>query len=171
LNEIVGTKIKIVRGYTGVNTIWLAMERGEVEGICGTVRPSLTATHPQWIAEKKVRPVLTVDLHPGPGPKAADNILEFIKTDEQKQLLGLIFGSVDIQRPFVAPPGIPEDRAAALRKALLDMAHDPDFLADAAKSGLDYRVITAEHISAILDANYKAPKNLVERAGKILNQN
>jgi tripartite-type tricarboxylate transporter receptor subunit TctC len=171
LNEIVGTKIKIVRGYTGVNTIWLAMERGEVEGICGTVRPSLTATHPQWLAEKKVRPVLTVDLHPGPGPKEADNVLDFVKTDEQRQLLKLIYGSVEIQRPFAAPPDIPADRAAALRQAFIDMANDPAFIQDAARSGLDYRVITAGQIASVIDENYRAPKDLIERAGKILNQN
>jgi hypothetical protein len=170
LNEVVGTKIRIVRGYTGVSEIWLAMERGEVEGICGTVRPSLTATHPQWLAEKTVRPVLTIDLHPDPGPKEADNVLEFVKSDEQKVLLGLIFGSVDIQRPFVAPPGIPTDRAAALRTALSDMANDADFMEDAAKSGLDYRPITGDYIASVIEEDYKAPKDLVERASKILNQ-
>ena len=170
LKEVAGARIKIVRGYAGVNEIWLALERGEVEGICGTVRPSLTATHPQWLADRKVRPVLTIDLDPGSGPRDTDNILDFIKTDEQKLLLRLIFASLDVQRPFLAPPGIPLDRANALRSALLDMANDPDFIQDAIKAGLDYRAITAEKIASVLDESYRAPKELVDRAGKILNQ-
>src|SRR5262249_62022584 len=107
---------------------------------------------------------------PEPRQKEVDNILDFIKTDEQKLLLGLIFGSIEIQRPFVAPPEIPSDRAAALRNALIEMANDPDFIQDASKSGLDYRAITAEQIAAVLEANYGAPRALVDRAGRILNQ-
>src|SRR5262249_23939790 len=157
LNEVAGTKLRIVRGYSGVGEIFLALERGEVEGVCGTVRPLLTATHPQWLAERRVRPVLTVDLHPGATRKDADNILDFVKTDEQRLLLGLIFGSIDMQRPFLAPPDLPADRAAALRQALIDMANDPEFARDAVKSGLDYRVITAAQINAVIDDSYRAP--------------
>ena len=100
---MLGTKIKIITGYPGGNEVGLAMERGEVQGRCGWSWSSVKSTHQAWIDERSH--------HPGPARAREDPdlpdvplIIDLAKTDEQRQILRLIFSRQVMGRPFLAPP-------------------------------------------------------------------
>jgi tripartite-type tricarboxylate transporter receptor subunit TctC len=96
--------------------------------------------------------------------------MDFIKNEDDKRVLRLLVGWTIMGRPFLAPPGIPEDRKAALRQAFNATMKDPAFLEEAAKQRLDISSIPGEQIDRFLADVYATPKPLVERAGKILTQ-
>src|SRR5947209_9856862 len=120
LNGMLGTKMKIVTGYPGGNDVGLAMERGEVSGRCGWSWSSVKSTHPDWVLDKKIKVLVQLALENHPELSDVPLVTDLAKTDEQRQILKLIFARQVMGRPFLAPPGVPEDRLAALRKAFMD---------------------------------------------------
>jgi tripartite-type tricarboxylate transporter receptor subunit TctC len=168
LNVVLGTKMKLVRGYNGSSAIMLAMERGEVQGICGMVYAAMQAAHPDWLAEKKVRTLVQIGLERNQKLADIPFALDYAKSDDDKRVLRLVVGWTIMGRPFLAPPGIPEDRKAALRQAFDETMKDPAFLEEAAKQRLDIASIGGEQIDRFLTDVYSTPRPLVERAGKIL---
>jgi hypothetical protein len=170
LNAVLGTKIRIVRGYYGTSSIMLAMERGEIQGMCGMVYAAVKTAHPQWLSENKVRVLMQIGLEPNAELKGVPFVLDFAKTDDDRRVLRLIVGWTIMGRPYLAPPGIPEDRKAALRRAFDAAMRDPALLADAARLRLDISPIGGDAIDRFLTDAYATPRPLVERAGKILAQ-
>jgi tripartite-type tricarboxylate transporter receptor subunit TctC len=170
LNAVLGTRMRIVRGYNGTSSIMLAMERGEIQGMCGMVYAALQTSHPNWLAEKKVRTLMQIGLERNAKLGDVPFVMDFAKSDDDKRVLRLIVGWTIMGRPFLAPPGIPEERKLALRRAFdLTMA-DPAFLADAAKLRLEISPIRGATIEQFLHDVYATPRPLVERAGRILTQ-
>src|SRR4051812_41502503 len=170
LNTVLGTRMKLVRGYNGTSAIMFAMERGEIEGMCGMVYAGLKAAHPDWLRDNKVRTLVQIGLEPNPKLAGVPFALDLAKSEDDKRVLRLVVGWTIMGRPFLAPPGIPEDRKAALRRAFDETMRDPAFLEDAAKQRLDVAAIGGAEIEAFLKDAYATPKPLVERAAKILAQ-
>jgi tripartite-type tricarboxylate transporter receptor subunit TctC len=168
MNAVLGTRMKIVRGYNGTSSIMLAIERGEVQGMCGMVYAPVQASHPDWLRDHKIKLLMQTGLEPNPKLEGVPFGMDFAKNEDDKRVLRLIVGWTIMGRPFLAPPGIPDDRKAALRKAFAETMADPAFLADAAKSRLDINPIGSDKIDAFLADAYSTPKPLVERAAKIL---
>ncbi|CAN0189835.1 unnamed protein product, partial [Phaeothamnion confervicola] len=125
MNALFGTKIKLVSGYPGGNAINLAVERGEVQGRCGWSWSGIVAERRQWIEEKKINVLVQFGLDRHPDLPNVPSVLDYAKTDEQKQILRLVLARQPLGRPFFAPPGVPADRADALRKAFVDTMADP----------------------------------------------
>ena len=132
LNEILGTKFKFVLGYNGAADLNLAMERGEIQGR-GASWISVVTQAPQYIADKKLKPLVVDGLTRDPLLPDVPTLLELAKTPEQKAALLMICGSSEFARAFFLPPGVPQDRVDALRTAFMDTMKDPDFLAEAEK--------------------------------------
>ena len=170
LNAVAGTKMRLVRGYNGTSSIMLAMERGEVQGICGMIYAAMQTSHPDWIAEGKVRTLVQIGLERNAKLPDVPFIMDYLKNEDDKRVLRLLVGWTIMGRPYLAPPGIPDDRKAALRRAFNATMQDPAFLEDAAKARLDISSISGEQIDRFLAEVYTTPKPLVERAGKILAQ-
>ena len=170
LNTVLGTKIRIVRGYNGTSSIMLAMERGEIQGMCGMVYAALRTSHPDWLAEKKVRTLMQIALVRSEKLAGVPFVMDFAKSDDDRRVLRLLVGWTIMGRPFLAPPGIPEERKLALRRAFDLTMTDPAFLADAAKLRLDISPIRGTTIEQYLQDVYSTPRPLVERAGRILAQ-
>lgn len=164
LNNLIETKFKVIAGYTGTGETNLAMERGEVQGIVGTEWSSLKASKPDWIRDNKVRVVFQISLSSHPDLKQVPSIVDHIKDAESRQVVELLLARQEFGRAFTAPPGVPADIAAALRKGFADIAVDPALLADANKMGAEIEVGTHDQILALLNKTYNAPKPLVERA-------
>src|SRR6516162_9446537 len=116
LNSALDTHFKIVEGYPGGNDVVLAMERGEVQGRCGWSWSSVKSTHAAMIAENKLHVLLQLSLHKHPELPGVPLVVDLARTDEERQILTLIFARQVMGRPFLAPPGIPADRAVALRQ-------------------------------------------------------
>ncbi len=168
LNELLGTKIKVIAGFPGQNEAYLAMERGEIDSYGVTFWSSLTSTKPNWLPEKKIRilvqygPEKETDLPDVPfGP-------DLIKKEEDRLLMEAAYAPLAAGRPFVAPPGLPPERTVALRKAMLDTFKDPEFLAEAAKQQLQVdKPRSGEQIQAQIKRVYEMPASVAERLRKI----
>jgi tripartite-type tricarboxylate transporter receptor subunit TctC len=170
LNAVLGTRMRLVRGYNGTSAIMLAMQRGEVQGMCGMVYAAVKTAHPDWLSEKKVRVLMQIGLEPNKELAGVPFVMDLAKSDDDKRVLRLLVGWTIMGRPYLAPPGIPEDRKAALRRAFDATMRDPAYLADAAKMRLDISPIAGAEIDRFLVDAYATPKPLVERAAKILAQ-
>jgi tripartite-type tricarboxylate transporter receptor subunit TctC len=169
LNGILGTKMKLISGYPGGNDVGLAMERGEVKGRCGWSWSSVKATHPTWVDEKKINILVQLSLAKHPDLPDVPLIIDLAKNDEQKQVLKLIFARQVMGRPFLAPPGIPKDRALALQKAFMDTMKDPEFLAEAKKMDLEVTPVDAATVEKLVADVYKTPPEIAAKAAAVLN--
>ena len=120
LKNAFGAKLKLITGYPGTAEIAIALERGEVDSRASWSWSSLKTLKPNWIAEKKVNFPVQLNLTKGAELQDVPLITEFATNDKQRQMLKLILSRQEMARPYAAPPGIPEDRKAALRKAFDD---------------------------------------------------
>jgi tripartite-type tricarboxylate transporter receptor subunit TctC len=168
MNGVLGTRMKVVTGYPGGNDVNLAMERGEVDGRCGWSWSSVRSTRPQWLAEKKITILVQLALHRHPDLPDVPVIIDLAKTDEQRQILELIFARQALGRPFLAPPGIPAARAEALRTAFMDTMHDKDFLAETEKAQLEITPIDGAGVQKLVADLYQSPPAVVKRAAELL---
>ena len=164
INNLFGTKIKVIGGYASGTAILLAMERGEVHGRCGWSMSSMMGSHPHWVKDKSVHFVIQTALEKHPALPDAPLLTDYAKTDEQRGVLELVFAQQAISRPILGPPGIPSDRLAALREAFHATMTDTEFLSEAEKQGLEISPTTAEDIDAQLKRLYAMPEAIVKLA-------
>jgi tripartite-type tricarboxylate transporter receptor subunit TctC len=168
LNAAFGTKIKVISGYPGGNDVALAMERGEVQGRCAWSWSSLVSTHKHWVDQKKITILVQLALKKHPDIANAPLVMDFAKTDEQKRILRLVFARQVMGRPYLAPPGLPKDRAASLRGAFETTMMDEAFLADAKKSRLGIVLVTGQEIEELIGEVYKTPKDIVKKVSAMI---
>jgi tripartite-type tricarboxylate transporter receptor subunit TctC len=168
LNGVLGTKFKIVTGYPGGNDVTLAMERGEVKGRCGWSWSSVLATHKLWVDDGSIIVLVQLSLHKHRELPNVPLVMDFAKTDEQRQVFRLIFARQVMGRPFLAPPGVPKDRAEALRAAFDNTMKDPEFLADAEKMQLEITPVSGEEIEKLVKELYQTPTALAARAAEFI---
>ena len=169
LNDVFGTKLKLIAGYPGQTEAFLAMERGELEGYPSTFWSSLKATRPDWIAEKKVRLILQYGQTAHPELPNVPVARDLAKTADDKALLDLAMAPLILGRPYLAPPDVPMARVTALRTAFSSSFKDKGFLSEAAKLRLevDPTPQTGDDMAALLKRTYAAPQNVIERLIKI----
>lgn len=160
LSALLGMKFKLVKGYQGSHEILLAMERNEVQGIClaydSLERSTLVRTH-------QVNVLVQASLEPDPRLVGIPYGLEFAHAPEERHALQLFFARASVGRPFVAPPGVPADRVAALRQAFDATLRDPAFLNDAERQVLNIVPITGQQIADIVAQAYRTPPEIVKR--------
>ena len=164
LNSVLGTKFKIVSGYPGATSVFLAMERGELEGICGIYWSTLKAQRADWLQQGILRPLVQLALEKHPEYPNVPLVLDFARTPEERGALELVFAPMALARPFLGPPGIPADRLAYLQRAFAATMEDPEFKAEAERLKLEVSPMYAEEIIALLRRLYQTPANIVERA-------
>lgn len=164
LRKLLGANLKLIHGYKGSADVKLAMQRNEVQAICGI---SISTLKSQWsseLASGAVRIVLQFGRTKHPDMKGVDHIYDFAKTPTDRQVYELVYGATSLGRPLAGPPGIPDARTKALRQAFKEMIAGSEFLADAAKSRLDLSPAGGEEIEALVKRLYATPKEIVERA-------
>jgi tripartite-type tricarboxylate transporter receptor subunit TctC len=162
--NVFGAKWRLVTGYHGTNDIMLAMERGEVDGLCGVSWSTLKSRHPEWLPEKKINIINQAALKKQPELPDVPLALDLTQDREQLQMLKLFLDSQEMARPFAAPPGIPADRKAALIAAFEQTMRDPEFLAEAAKQSMDVNPLSAKAMDELVAELYATPKSVVEKA-------
>jgi tripartite-type tricarboxylate transporter receptor subunit TctC len=162
LNELIGTKFKLVGGFPASSDVFLAMERGEVEGICESF-DSIKVRRPDWIATKKISILFQGGAAPNPELKDVPFVLDFARTPVEKQALEFLYAGQGIGRPFVAPPELPAERLKMLRDAFNATMQDAEFRAYAAKSKLELEPEDGEHLSSLIAKIYATPKPIVDR--------
>jgi len=167
LNELVGTKFRLVGGFPASSDVFLAMERGEVEGICESL-DSIKIRRPDWIPNKTVTILFQGGATPNPELKDVPFVLDLASNDEQKQAIEFLYAGQGIGRPFVAPPSLPPARLKMLRDAFNATMQDADFIADAKKSKLELEPEDGEHLAALIAKIYATPKPIVERVTALI---
>jgi tripartite-type tricarboxylate transporter receptor subunit TctC len=168
LNGVLDTRMKLVSGYPGGNELTLAMERGETTGRCGWSWSSIQATRPNWIREKKVNVLVQLALRKHPDLPDVPLVIDLARTGEERDLLKLIFARQVIAYPYLAPPGIPADRLAALRDAFTATTRDAAFLADADKAKLEILPVSGDEVQALITEIFAAPAPLIRKAADLL---
>jgi tripartite-type tricarboxylate transporter receptor subunit TctC len=168
LNNIVGTKLKIVSGYQGSNENYLALERGEAVGYMGTSYSSLKATKPDWIRDKSVNILVQVSLAKDPDLPDVPLIMDYAKTDAQKQALELILAPQQTGRPYMTTPGVDPTRLQALRTAFMATMKDPAFVAEAGKQSIDIDPMDGAAVQALLAKLYRTSPDVVKAAQNAL---
>jgi tripartite-type tricarboxylate transporter receptor subunit TctC len=164
LNKLFGTKIKVISGYKGGNEVYLAMERGEVDGRCGGLISSIKSTRPDWFPQKKVAVPVQIALERDPEFPDVPALVEFAKDARTKQVLQLALFPFAMDRPILAPPSVPADRVAILRAAFHAAITDPQFLADAMKQRIEVKEVPGEKVAQLLATAYQMPPDVVKAA-------
>jgi tripartite-type tricarboxylate transporter receptor subunit TctC len=168
LRKLLGLKIHLVSGYPGGAELTLAVERGELDGRCGWAYSSIKISKPDWIAEKKIKLLNVLALERSPELPDVPAIMEFATSERQKQIFKFVLNAQTLGRPFAGPPGIPADRAAALRKAFDAAMADPALLAEMKAKKLDVDPIRWQSIESLLKDLYATPKDVVEETRAII---
>ncbi len=170
LNNLLGARFKLVTGYPGSREINLAMERGEVQGVCGIGWTGIERLYPEWFAKGTIKPLvqLSVKGHRDLHARKVPTTLQFARNDDERSVMELIYSQGVFGRPYVLPPGVPVERAAALRKAFMAAFADPRLLAEAKKMNFDVEPMAGEDMQSLVTNLYATPAGVVERARQAL---
>ena len=163
--NVFGAKLQLVSGYPGTNDVVLAMERGEVDGLCGLSWSTIRTRHAEWLTGHSVNIVVQAALKKEPEIAAVPLATDLVS---QLQIIRLLLASQAIARPFVAPPEIAADRKSALIAAFDATMRDADFLAEAQKLNFEIHPVSAATIDALLAEVYATPKDVLSRAAKAI---
>ena len=170
LNNILGTKFHTVTGYPGSREITVALERGEVQGACGLGWTGIETLHPDWFKEDKVRVLVQLSTkgHPDLNKRGVPRAEELARNDEDRRVIRLVFSQGIFGRPYVLPPGVPNDRVAMLRKAFVAALSDTALRGEADRMHLDVEAISGDELQKLIAELYATPPHLVERARQAL---
>jgi tripartite-type tricarboxylate transporter receptor subunit TctC len=164
VKHLLGAKIKLVPGYAGSASVKLAINRGEVDGICGVSMSSVTAQWRDELESGAFRPILQLSGKQHPILAGVPHVDDYAKTAEDRQVFGLIFGVQALGRIYVSPPAMPTERMKALRAAFTATAADPEFLADAVKMQIDVNAATGAEVEGFIARVVASSPEVVERA-------
>ena len=164
LNNLLGTKFKVVTGYPGVNDLSLAMERGETDGRCGWTWSAAKAARGDWIRDGKIYIAVQFATEKHPELQHVPLVTDLARNDRERNALSLILSQQAMGRPFAAPPGVPAARVAVLRGAFARAVADPEFLAEADKQQLEVKLVEGEVLQEMVERMFKAPPEAVDAA-------
>jgi hypothetical protein len=166
LNNLTGTKIRLVTGYPGTREITLAIEKDEVKGLCGFSWSSLKAQRPDWLQSGFIR--VLVQEHDKGNPEISKMgvplAVDFATTPENRRVMELVYSSETFGRPYMLAPGVPAERVAALRQAFMATVRDADLLAEAQRIGIVIDPISGEELQVLAEKIFATPTDVVERA-------
>jgi tripartite-type tricarboxylate transporter receptor subunit TctC len=166
MNNVIGTKIKMITGYKGTGESLLAMQRGEIMGLS---RPwtALKAKQAKWIKEGKIRLLLQTGAEKNADLANVPRMVDMAKNDADRRLLNFFAGPSEVGRSVVAPPGVPAARVALLREAFWKAIHDPQFKADLERTKLALEPLRGEDLQKLVAASRDVDPELLARAKKI----
>jgi tripartite-type tricarboxylate transporter receptor subunit TctC len=167
MNELVGTKFKIVLGYSGIPAVDLAIRNGEVNGRQGEWN-AVKAAHPDWLRENKMVILAQVSIDKIEDLPKVPRIIDLTKNEDDKKLAALVSAPASLGRIIAAPPGVPKDRVEFLRTAFDETMKDPEFLADARKLNLEIQPLAGSDLEVRVNKAVDVPKHLVEKAQVML---
>jgi len=167
LNALVNTRFKVIDGYPETGGVLLAIDRGEVHGACLSSATVFQARG-DAVRAGRLRVILQGGAAPDPQFPDVPFVLDLAASDEERQALRFLYASEGFGRPYVAPPGVPPERVAALRKAFSDTFADAEFVADATRQGFDVRPISGTEMTAMIEAMARTPKPIVDRVAALM---
>jgi tripartite-type tricarboxylate transporter receptor subunit TctC len=167
-NAMMGTKFKVVTGYSGSAEARLAMERGEINGVFGTAWTALLSSQPDWLRDKKVKVIAQFGEKKHKDMPDVPLLLDYVKNPDDRAALALYLARQETGKPYFAPPGVPADRMAILRNAFDKTVHNPDFVAEVTGANMDVTdPMNAQEVAAFVQEKSKAPKSYAKRIDDI----
>jgi tripartite-type tricarboxylate transporter receptor subunit TctC len=164
LNNVLGTKFRIVSGYPGQAQITLAMERGEIEGTANWSWSDIVKGHPDWIRDKKIRLLLQLDLHKSAELADVPFILDVTRNDEERRIFEILMSMKALGRPYFLAPDVPKERSAALRTAFMQTMVDPEFVQDATQALGPLGPVSGQEMQKIVADIYDLPPGIIAKA-------
>jgi tripartite-type tricarboxylate transporter receptor subunit TctC len=164
LNKLFGTKIKVVQGYKDGTEIYLAMERGEVDGRCGGQMSNIRALRPEWLTEHKIVAPIVIALKRHPDFPDTPTVMEFAKDKATRMTLELMTVSQGLDRPVLLPPNVPPARVKEIRDAFKATVTDPDFIAEIKRRNMGLDPVFGEEMTETLAHAFASPPEAIEAA-------
>ncbi len=164
LQKVFDTRTKLITGYPGTSEMTLAMQRGELDGLCGISYSTLQSIHSDWLQTKQVNILVQSATKKHRAIPDVPLITELTTDPKKRAILDLIVAPQEMARPFAAPPGLPPERLQALRDAFDKTMTDPDFLAEMQKSRLDVDPVSGKAIQDLVAKLWASPKDVIEAA-------
>ena len=166
LNMLLGTKFKVISGYA-TSDMKFAVERGEVDGICGFSYETYSAAYPDWLNDKKIRFILQTGSKPAKELNDVPLLNDFIKNPNDQAALKVLNVNEEMGHPHMFPPGVPKYLVQAMRDAFDETMKDPKFLEDAHRMNVDPDPRTATQVEKAIREAYAMPKSIVARAAEL----
>ncbi|HWG04641.1 MAG TPA: hypothetical protein VG271_06470 [Beijerinckiaceae bacterium] len=166
LNNVLGTKFKMVFGYPGTREITLAIQKNEIQGMCGMNWTSIKSQYADMLKNNEIK-IFAQENAKGIAPLNSEGVpltVSRARTDEQRQILEIIYSQEEIARPYFVAAEVPVDRLKMLRQAFMDTWNDPDLVKDAATMGLDVGPISGEDVQVLLRKIYASPPEILAKA-------
>jgi tripartite-type tricarboxylate transporter receptor subunit TctC len=165
-----GVNFELVMGYKGSADILLAMERGEIDGLCGWDWSSVKSQRSDWLRDGKLNLLVQVGLEPEPEltRRGVPPLWNYIRSADDRTAVELIVTQQLFQRPYIAPPGTPAEQVSVLRAAFDATMQDPQFREDAQKTRIDINALSGARVQELVAKAYATPKPVVERAKELL---
>jgi hypothetical protein len=170
LNQTIGTRFKLVRGYKGSSDLAIAIERGEVQGRAMTWT-TLRGDHPDWLSEKKVSIIVQLALRRNLDLPEVPSAMEYVKNENDRRLYQLLFATLEAGRPFAIADGTAPDRVAALRQAFAEISQDGEFLKELQQQGGSIEYMTGEEVEQLISSIYATPRDVIDRARALVGEN
>jgi tripartite-type tricarboxylate transporter receptor subunit TctC len=170
VKNIFGARIKLVSGYRGTNDIFLAIERGELDGVCGVSWGTVASVHPDYMRDGKINVIVQIGLRKAADLPKVPTLADVAQNKDQEEIIKLIVTTLAMSRPFAAPPDVPADRKAALIAAFEKTTQDPQFKAEAERIKLDVDFVPAHDIDRLLAAAYATPKALIAKTSDAISK-
>jgi tripartite-type tricarboxylate transporter receptor subunit TctC len=167
LNALLGMKFKTIEGYKDTGVILLALDRNEIQGACQSAETLMQARGDD-IRSGKIRIMLQAGAKPDPDFPNVPFVLDLAKTEEERQALRFLYSSLTFGRPYLAPPDVPADRVAILRKAFAETFKDPAFLAEAKVQKYEVSPISGEEMAALIQELGRTPKPVIDRVSALI---
>ena len=164
LNQLTGTKFKLIYGYSGPQEEMLALERGEAEGRAAGYSTTKRGSAKQWVDQGKLHHMMLFAFERSAEIPNVPAVMEVVKDPEAIAIMRFMLAQLEFGRPFAAPPGVPADRLAALQAAFAKTAKDPGYIADLANLGDDVDFLSGKEVEALVAELWNAPP---ERLAKI----
>ena len=167
LSRLLGMKFRLISGFHASTDVFLAMERGEVDGMCESY-DSVKGRHADWLADGRLKVILQGGEAPNPELKDVPFVLDLATNEDDRKALSFLYSGMGIGRPFIAPPGLPEERMATLRAAFEATMKDPEFAADAERQKLVLEPSSGQHLADIVGRLYATPRAVIDRVGELI---
>ena len=161
----------MVTGYKGTADLALAVERGEIDGLCGFDWASLKSQRPGWVRDKVVNLLIQDAIEPNDEltKLGVPHVMTFVKDDTTRKVVELILSQQVFHRSFIAPPGTAPAQLAILRRAFDATMKDPQFVADADKLRIDVAPLSGERVQEVVRNLYASRPEVVDLARAAIN--
>ncbi len=168
--HVSGSRFKVITGYKGTSEVFLAMERRELDGVCGMSMSSIVSTRPDWVREGKVNLLIqdSASADPELTRQGVPHVMSFIKNAEDRKAVQLVFSQSSFSRPYAVAPGTPPERAETLRDAFMSTLADKELLSEAVKLNIDVKPLSGKELQELIKEVHSSSPEVVRRAREIV---